>query len=173
MVSQGLFIWSHWIVSLWLCWWSCGPQVNIGHMSFPRRSLVCWSSKKQNCVSLSTAEAEYIVAGSCCAQLLWMKQTLKDYGINLNNVPLFCDNESAIKIANNPVQHSKTKARWNTSSLSHRSCYEERYRYHARQHWRATGRYLHKPLDEKRFSKLRCELNILESSNVLWKGHSS
>ena len=65
--------------------------------------------KKQNYVSLSTAEAEYIAAGSCCAQLLWMKQTLKDYGINMKNVPLYCDNESAIKIAHNPVQHSKTK----------------------------------------------------------------
>ena len=68
-----------------------------------------WSPKKQNYVSLSTTEAEYIAAGSCCAQLLWMKQTLKDYGINVKNVPLYCDNESAIKIAHNPVQHSKTK----------------------------------------------------------------
>jgi len=80
-----------------------------GTCHFLGRSLVCWSSKKQNCVSLSTAESEYIAVGSCCAQLLWMKQTLKDYGINLKQVPLFCDNESAIKIANNPVQHSKTK----------------------------------------------------------------
>src|SRR3954469_12196970 len=38
-----------------------------------------------------------------------MKQILKDYGIHLKQVPLYCDNESAIKIANNPVQHSKTK----------------------------------------------------------------
>ena len=60
-------------------------------------------------MSLSTAESEYIAAGSCCAQLLWMKQTLKDYGIHLNQVPLYYDNESAIKIANNLVQHSKAK----------------------------------------------------------------
>ena len=80
-----------------------------GTCHFLGRSLVCWSSKKQNCVSLSTAESEYIAAGSCCAQLLWMKQTLKDYGIHLKQVPLYCDNESAIKIINNPVQHSKTK----------------------------------------------------------------
>ncbi|SPT19135.1 unnamed protein product [Triticum aestivum] len=80
-----------------------------GTCHFLGRSLVCWSSKKQNCVSLSTAESEYIAAGSCCAQLLWMKQTLKDYGIHLKQVPLYCDNESAIKIANNPVQHSNTK----------------------------------------------------------------
>ena len=42
------------------------------------RSLVSWSSKKQNSVALSTVEVEYILAGSCCAQLLWMKATLND-----------------------------------------------------------------------------------------------
>jgi hypothetical protein len=41
-----------------------------GTCQFLGRSLVCWSSKKQNSVVLSTAEAEYITAGSCCAQLL-------------------------------------------------------------------------------------------------------
>ncbi|KAH9762966.1 hypothetical protein KPL70_001008 [Citrus sinensis] len=46
-------------------------------------SLVSWFSKKQNSVALSTTEAEYIAAGSCCAQALLMKQTLRDYGINL------------------------------------------------------------------------------------------
>jgi len=43
------------------------------------RSLVSWSSKKQNSVALSTAKAEYISAGSCYAQLLWMKNTLNDF----------------------------------------------------------------------------------------------
>jgi hypothetical protein len=42
-------------------------------------------------------------------QLLWMKQTLLDYGIIFKNVPLMCDNESAVKLATNPVQHSRTK----------------------------------------------------------------
>ena len=45
------------------------------------RSLVSGSSKKQNTVALSTAEAEYISASSCCAQLLWMKATLNDFRI--------------------------------------------------------------------------------------------
>ena len=40
-----------------------------------------WLSKKQNFISLSTIKTEYILAGSCCTQLLWMKQMLKDYGI--------------------------------------------------------------------------------------------
>jgi hypothetical protein len=46
------------------------------------RSLVSWSSKKQNSIALSTAKAEYIAADSCCAQILWIKTTLKDFGIN-------------------------------------------------------------------------------------------
>ena len=40
--------------------------------------LVSWLSKKQSSVSLSTAEAEYIVATTCCTQVIWMKQTLTD-----------------------------------------------------------------------------------------------
>jgi hypothetical protein len=72
-------------------------------------SLVSWSSNKQNFVALSTAEAEYVTARSCCAQLLWMQQTLKDYGYTMNHVPLLCGNESAIKIAYNPCEHSRTK----------------------------------------------------------------
>jgi hypothetical protein len=47
------------------------------------RSLVAWSSKKQNFVALSTAEAEYISAGACCAQILYMKQSFLDYGVVL------------------------------------------------------------------------------------------
>jgi hypothetical protein len=70
---------------------------------------VSWALKKQNSIDLSTVEAEYIVAGHCYAQLLWMRQTLRDYDYKLNKVPLLCDNESAIRMAGNPVEHSHTK----------------------------------------------------------------
>ena len=66
-------------------------------------------SKKQNSVSLSTVEAEYIVVASCCAQLLWMKKLLHDYGITQDTICVFCDNTSAINLSKNPVQHSKSK----------------------------------------------------------------
>ncbi|KAK6160568.1 hypothetical protein DH2020_003949 [Rehmannia glutinosa] len=46
-------------------------------------NLVSWYSKKQNCVSLSTAESEYVAVGSCCTQLLWMNQMIEDYGLNI------------------------------------------------------------------------------------------
>ena len=42
-----------------------------GICQFLGRSLVSWSSKKKNCVAISTAEAKYVAAGTCCAQLLW------------------------------------------------------------------------------------------------------
>lgn len=66
-------------------------------------------SKKQNSISLSTAEAENISAGSCCTQLLWMKKMLSDFGIEQGTMTVFCDNTSAINIFKNPVQHSRTK----------------------------------------------------------------
>jgi hypothetical protein len=80
-----------------------------GTCQFLGRSLVSWASKKQNSVALSTAEAEYITASHCCAQLLWMRQTLRDYGYKLSKVPLLRDNESVIRMADNPVEHSRTK----------------------------------------------------------------
>jgi hypothetical protein len=80
-----------------------------GTCQFFGGNLVSWSSRKQNSVALSSAEAEYVAAGSCCAQILWLNQTLGDYGLNFRKVPILCDNTSAICIAKNPVQHSKTK----------------------------------------------------------------
>ncbi|KAJ9544671.1 hypothetical protein OSB04_024378 [Centaurea solstitialis] len=80
-----------------------------GSCQFIGDKLVSWTSKKQNCVSNSTAEAEYVAAASCCSQVLWMKTQLLDYGYKLKRVPIYCDSESAIAIMSNPVQHSKTK----------------------------------------------------------------
>ncbi|KAI3672657.1 hypothetical protein L6452_38754 [Arctium lappa] len=55
------------------------------------------------------AEAEYVAAASCCAQVLWMKTQLRDYGMLYKTVPIYCDSKSAIAISVNPVQHTKTK----------------------------------------------------------------
>ncbi|KAJ9545458.1 hypothetical protein OSB04_025165 [Centaurea solstitialis] len=71
--------------------------------------LVSWTSKKQNSVFTSTAEAEYVAAGICCAQVPWLRNQLQDYDIQLSKIPIYRDNTSAIAIANNPVLHSKTK----------------------------------------------------------------
>lgn len=72
-------------------------------------NLVAWMSKKQASISLSTAEAEYLAAESCCTQLLWMKTLLGDYGFSQDTMIVTCDNTSAINISNYPIQHSRTK----------------------------------------------------------------
>ena len=66
---------------------------------FLGHSLVSWHSKKQNSVALSMVEAEYIVVGLCCAQILWMKQTLTDLGLSFEHIPIKCDNTSVINIS--------------------------------------------------------------------------
>ncbi|WVZ93435.1 hypothetical protein U9M48_039413, partial [Paspalum notatum var. saurae] len=72
-------------------------------------SLVSWSSRKQASVALSTTEAEYVAAASCCSQLLWMKATLSDFGLRFGRIPLLVDSTSAVSVAKNPVLHSRTK----------------------------------------------------------------
>nr|GEV94847.1 hypothetical protein [Tanacetum cinerariifolium] len=76
---------------------------------FLGEKLVSWSSKKQDCMPLSTAKAEYVSLSACCAQVLWMQTQLTDYGYHFNKILIYCDSKSAIAISCNPVQHSRTK----------------------------------------------------------------
>jgi hypothetical protein len=130
------------------------------------RSLVSWSSKKQNSVALLTAKAEYIAAGSCCAQILWMKATLNDFEIKFKQVLLLCDNESAVKLTNNPAQHSRTKH----IDVCHHFIRDHQQKGDICIESVGTDDQLAdiftEPLDERRFYKLRNELNILDFSNM-------
>jgi hypothetical protein len=60
-------------------------------------------SKKQNSISLSTTEAEYIVVRSCCTQFLWMKKILQDYSFTQDIMTVYCDNSSVISIFKNSM----------------------------------------------------------------------
>ncbi|GJY54958.1 retrovirus-related pol polyprotein from transposon TNT 1-94 [Tanacetum coccineum] len=80
-----------------------------GGVQFLGGKLVSWSSKKQDCTAMSTAEAEYVSLSACCAQVIWMRTQLLDYGFKYNRILMYCDSKSAIAISCNPVQHSKTK----------------------------------------------------------------
>jgi hypothetical protein len=110
-------------------------------------------------------QEEYIAAGHCCAQLFWMRQTLRDYGYKLSKVPLLCDNESAIRMADNPVEHSRTKH----IDIRYHFLMDHQQRGDIEITYVNTKEQLvdifTKPLDEKTFSKLRNELNILDSRN--------
>nr|GEU73765.1 hypothetical protein [Tanacetum cinerariifolium] len=80
-----------------------------GGAQFLGEKLVSWSSKKQDCMALSTAKAEYVSLSACCPQFLWMRTQLTDYGFHFNKIPIYRDSKSAIAISYNLVQHSRTK----------------------------------------------------------------
>jgi hypothetical protein len=146
-------------------WCKIARKSTSGTCQFLGRSLVSWASKKQNTVALSTTEAEYIAVGHYCAQLLWMRQTLTDYGYKLSKVPILCDNESAIRMADNPVEHSRTKH----IDIRYHFLRDHQQRGDIEIAYVRTKEQLAdiftKPLDEKTFTKLRNELNILNSQN--------
>ncbi|GJY83045.1 retrovirus-related pol polyprotein from transposon TNT 1-94 [Tanacetum coccineum] len=67
------------------------------------------SSKKQDYTSMSLAEAEYVSLSTCCAQVLWIRTQLTDYGFHFDKIPMHYDSQAAIAISCNPVKHSRTK----------------------------------------------------------------
>ncbi|GJS38717.1 retrovirus-related pol polyprotein from transposon TNT 1-94 [Tanacetum coccineum] len=80
-----------------------------GSMQLLGDRLVSWSSKRQKSAAISSTEAEYIALSGCCAQILWMRSQLTDYGFGFNKIPMYCDNKSAIALCCNNVQHSRSK----------------------------------------------------------------
>lgn len=78
-----------------------------GTCQFLMNKLVTWFSKKQTSIATTTTGAEYMTVGRCCAQILWLKQQLKDYEAVVSEVPIFCDSSSAIAITQNPVLHTR------------------------------------------------------------------
>ncbi|GJR73254.1 retrovirus-related pol polyprotein from transposon TNT 1-94 [Tanacetum coccineum] len=80
-----------------------------GSAQFLVDKLVSWSLKKQKNTAISTTEAEYIAMSGCCAQILWMRSQLTDYGFVFNKIPLYCNNRSVIALCCNNVQHSQSK----------------------------------------------------------------
>ncbi|GJU07824.1 hypothetical protein Tco_1124254 [Tanacetum coccineum] len=69
-----------------------------GSMQLLGDRLVSWSSKRQKSVAISSTEAEYIALSGCCAQILWMRSQLTDYGFGFNKIPIFYTS------AGNPVK---------------------------------------------------------------------
>ncbi|MCO5570947.1 hypothetical protein L7F22_024677 [Adiantum nelumboides] len=69
---------------------------------------ISWRSCLQDCTSLSTTKAEYVAASDASKEAIWLACLVGDLGIH-QVPPLHCDSQSAIKLANNPVFHSKSK----------------------------------------------------------------
>ncbi|CAL8102601.1 unnamed protein product [Prunus armeniaca] len=81
-----------------------------GYFTFVGGNLITWRSKKQKVVSRSSAESEYRVIAQGVCEILWLRWLLVEIGFKPNAATkLHCDNQSAFEIANNPVQHDRTK----------------------------------------------------------------
>jgi hypothetical protein len=97
-----------------------------------------------------------------------MSQTLRDFGYNLSKVSLLCDKESAIRMADNPVEHSHTKH----IHIRHHFLRDHQQKgdinvYHINTENQLADIFT-KLLDEKTFCRLRNELNVLDSRNLDW-----
>ncbi|CAM8909298.1 unnamed protein product [Rhodiola kirilowii] len=79
-----------------------------GMAQYLGQCLISWASKKQSSIALSTTKVEYIAATACCAQLLWRRQQLSDYGVITDCAKILCDNTSAVNISKNLVQFPRT-----------------------------------------------------------------
>nr|GFA25140.1 retrovirus-related Pol polyprotein from transposon TNT 1-94 [Tanacetum cinerariifolium] len=64
---------------------------------------------RQKSVAISSTKAKYIALSGCCAQILWMRSQLLDYGLGFNKIPMYCDNKSDISLRCNNVQKSRSK----------------------------------------------------------------
>ncbi|GJW06626.1 retrovirus-related pol polyprotein from transposon TNT 1-94 [Tanacetum coccineum] len=80
-----------------------------GSAQFLGEKLVSWSSKKQKCTAILTTKVEYISLSSCCAQILWMRSQLTNYGFDFNKIPLYSNSQSAVALSCDTMQHSRTK----------------------------------------------------------------
>lgn len=86
-----------------------GRRSTSGACHFLGSSPVSWLSKKQNSIALPKTKAEYIAAGSFCAQVLWMTQNFKYFGLTFDHNPIRCDYTSTNHLSKNLIQHSRTK----------------------------------------------------------------
>ena len=73
-------------------------------------AVVSWCSKKQRTIALSSTEAEYMAATMATQECIWLKRLIQDVTTKMEfPIPIHCDNESAIKLAGNPIFHARTK----------------------------------------------------------------
>ncbi|KAK8933820.1 hypothetical protein KSP39_PZI015242 [Platanthera zijinensis] len=81
-----------------------------GYCTYFGGHFITWRSKKQSIVARSSAEAEYCSMATVVSKLTWLEGLLDDLGVKLSaSATLFCDSQTVIHIAKNPVFHERTK----------------------------------------------------------------
>ncbi|UYV68375.1 hypothetical protein LAZ67_5004134 [Cordylochernes scorpioides] len=81
-----------------------------GYVFMLNNGPISWCSQKQNCVSLSTTESEYIAASKATKEAIWLRQLLRElHQEQVKPTTIFCDNQSCIRLVHNPEYHKRTK----------------------------------------------------------------
>ncbi|XP_026429342.1 uncharacterized protein LOC113325364 [Papaver somniferum] len=81
-----------------------------GYFAMLGDSLISWKSKKQQTISLYSAEAEYRALSRFTSELQWLHYLFQDLRITITKpIPVYCDKQAAIHISENPVFHERTK----------------------------------------------------------------
>ncbi|UYV74313.1 hypothetical protein LAZ67_11002983 [Cordylochernes scorpioides] len=81
-----------------------------GYVFMLNNGPISWCSQKQNCVSLSTTESEYIAASKATKEAIWLRHLLRElHQEQVKPTTIFCDNQSCIRLVHNPEYHKRTK----------------------------------------------------------------
>jgi hypothetical protein len=73
-------------------------------------AMISWASRKQKSVALNTAEAEYIAACDACTEAVWLRKLVSGlFDQVLDSTVIYCDNQSCVKLSENPVFHDRSK----------------------------------------------------------------
>ena len=70
--------------------------------------MISWFRRKQSCVALSIAEVEYVATCSASCEAVWLRKLLSDlFDLHLDATCIYCDNQSCVKLSENPIFHDK------------------------------------------------------------------
>jgi transposase InsO family protein len=139
-----------------------------GVFCFLNGAPVSWSSHRQDCVSLSSTEAEYVAASAATKTVIWFRQLLDDIGWEQKSpTTLLCDNQGAISLVKNSGHQARTKhidvKYHHIRNMVKEGVIHIQYIHTSQQ----LADILTKPLDGQLFSRLREESNIVDINHVM------
>lgn len=136
-----------------------------GYLFFIGSAPVSWRSKKQSCVALSSAEAEYVALACAAQEAMWLRQLLSEISGGAETILIYEDNQSAIQMAKNPQFHGRSKhidIRYHfIRDVVNKKCVTLEYCPTDQM----IADMLTKGLGKDKFSNLRTQAGICESAN--------